>query len=822
MLYYIFMKVLFMSLAAGIVAGVIWMATSLKRLKISNAGRYYLWLCVLLVMVLPIRIPVQKMVFVSETRDQNNTAITASADAPDPVQPRAVLFAAEKSENEVQLPPVLAAAPKPQARTVSTAPQQDAKNLVKEWIPLLWAGGAFLLILRYIVEKILLKRKLACFSVPAPEITKAVFQEAMEQTGVGRNIHIRGLRVPASPFMTGIFRNIIYVPAGLPEEELRLILRHELTHCRRFDLLYRAAAEVIGAVHFFNPLVYIIKRKIEMYCELSCDDRAIKNMTPAEKKTYSMAMLKIASRNMTHFNTTAALCEKQTHLKERIESIMINREHSTRTRALTALTVIMIMLFSTVTSGVINAQNGAAAPKATYVSENFNNISITPVPDESNLSVNVYDNPVMTYTDFLGRNTFIFTFIGMSDEKAAQYRTLLEQDDYEAATELYQDPQNYTDFYTVELTKIQEKYGSYTKNIKGFFKITRNDEVWAENAEGYITNLPPVTAGFETNLFTELTAAFTRNGQQYILHTNGRFEEVTGEQALHNRKVRNDYKRSRDTRRIALGRVEQIICEGSEVNPGFINDHLIDASSEWSFNPSLGQAQIYVPISKNQVLSLPVPAPAKCSDDTLQAEFLYRKSIVPSDDGNYISLPRVTPYAVVQCTVSGLSNPVGGYVEVKSDDGRFYYKAQIVEEPKDELPCYGTRRPEEFYTQGEDVFVGTPAQQDDFDRDEHDKFYKRIVTDDNGYVLFVVPVEYQTGQIVKDAEERLRAQVPGEVIRRGESWTQLLYSCLNQGNTAVLLDPVTWWCKAVVPPENRYFTITNGENADNVIFVMHN
>ena len=176
----------------------------MKRLGISNTGRYYLWLCALMVMVLPIRIPAQKMVFISETRKQENTAITVSRDRPAPGT-AARLRSLQQRKVKMKYSCRLFWRQRQNRRLVPYRPHRSRtrKKLAKEWIPLLWAGGAFLLILRYIFEKILLKRKIARFSVPASQMTKAIFQEAAGQAGIRRNVRIRGLRVPASPFSDG-------------------------------------------------------------------------------------------------------------------------------------------------------------------------------------------------------------------------------------------------------------------------------------------------------------------------------------------------------------------------------------------------------------------------------------------------------------------------------------------------------------------------------------------------------------------------------------------------------------------------------------------
>lgn len=60
-----------------------------------------------------------------------------------------------------------------------------------------------------------------------------------------------------TPFVLGVFRPVIYLPSGLPEEERSHILLHERTHIRRLDYVTRALAWLAVSVHWFNPLVWL-------------------------------------------------------------------------------------------------------------------------------------------------------------------------------------------------------------------------------------------------------------------------------------------------------------------------------------------------------------------------------------------------------------------------------------------------------------------------------------------------------------------------------------------------------------------------------------
>lgn len=98
-----------------------------------------------------------------------------------------------------------------------------------------------------------------------------------------------------TPFVLGIFRPRIYIPAGLTAEEKGYIIRHEHTHIRRFDHIVKPFAFLVLSIHWFNPLVWIAFLLMSDDMELSCDEKVIKDMGNDIKKAYSALLLSLAS-----------------------------------------------------------------------------------------------------------------------------------------------------------------------------------------------------------------------------------------------------------------------------------------------------------------------------------------------------------------------------------------------------------------------------------------------------------------------------------------------------------------------------------------------
>ncbi len=77
--------------------------------------------------------------------------------------------------------------------------------------------------------------------------------------------------------LAGIIRPILVIPSlEANTDNLQYIFRYALTYYRRGDILYKWLVQITKCVHWFNPLVYMIGKRIDQSCELSCDEAIIK------------------------------------------------------------------------------------------------------------------------------------------------------------------------------------------------------------------------------------------------------------------------------------------------------------------------------------------------------------------------------------------------------------------------------------------------------------------------------------------------------------------------------------------------------------------
>lgn len=136
---------------------------------------------------------------------------------------------------------------------------------------LIWAVGVGVMLLYALLSVVLLRRKIA----PA-----LVLRE---------NILLCD-ELP-SPFILGLLRPRIYLPASLTAQQQASVLAHEQAHLARRDHIWKPLGFFLLAVYWFNPLLWLSYLLLCRDIELACDERVIKTMTAAEKQDYSRTLL---------------------------------------------------------------------------------------------------------------------------------------------------------------------------------------------------------------------------------------------------------------------------------------------------------------------------------------------------------------------------------------------------------------------------------------------------------------------------------------------------------------------------------------------------
>jgi beta-lactamase regulating signal transducer with metallopeptidase domain len=120
----------------------------------------------------------------------------------------------------------------------------------------------------------------------------SLFQSLKSEMGITRRIPLELCPFAGSPMMIGLLKPRILLPSvELAQDELSFILRHERVHYKRKDLLYKYLVLFATAVHWFNPVEYLVAKAIKALCEMSCDAEVIGRADMDTRQSYSETII---------------------------------------------------------------------------------------------------------------------------------------------------------------------------------------------------------------------------------------------------------------------------------------------------------------------------------------------------------------------------------------------------------------------------------------------------------------------------------------------------------------------------------------------------
>lgn len=166
------------------------------------------------------------------------------------------------------------------------------------------------------------------------------------------HIEIRELTTLTSPVASGIFHPIIFVPPAWhhwPTATRQLVLAHEITHHRHRDPLWRWLAGITLAVHWFNPLVWWLTRRLAIQAEFACDAGVLRG--GGNPHHYAMLLCDLAQHPTTHGPHALAMAQPSS-LECRVRRLSHATPHTDPSHA-------SIMLALAITAAVLTAIVGS-------------------------------------------------------------------------------------------------------------------------------------------------------------------------------------------------------------------------------------------------------------------------------------------------------------------------------------------------------------------------------------------------------------------------------------------------------------------------------
>lgn len=340
--------ILGMSLAGSAVLLVWWLANAVRGNRLPARWHYRVLKASLFFMLVPVG-------WVSTLVGQ-----WLDARAPAPVLPETVPYVPNLPPVEVLPSPGAITAPLPEA----TAPAAVLSIDLFRLLTVLWAVGAAVMLVYKLLMYCRFRRQVFRQNreVSAPE-TLQMFDACKQRLGIREPVDVRENPLLRTSLATGLLRPMIVLPAiPLSAEELRYLFLHELTHIKSRDLWVRFCSLLALCIHWYNPLMHLLNRKIQEVSEQNCDERVVSPLSRLERCAYGHVILKLASDMAVGSGSWAApLSTKQT-LERRLIRVLHTEKLKGRRRFLSVILAVVILACGT--TAALAAQKNLPEPES--------------------------------------------------------------------------------------------------------------------------------------------------------------------------------------------------------------------------------------------------------------------------------------------------------------------------------------------------------------------------------------------------------------------------------------------------------------------------
>lgn len=350
MIEYIFQRILLLSLSGALVTSIVLPLSFITKKAFSSRWRYYTCLMALIVFLIPLSLKLPHGEIDKNISDRKVIILRINGSEQDDVQNTTPSLSEEADENSI-----------------------DFSAVYKYLFPV-WLIGCVLFFTCTVTSHLLYTRRLCLHSTPEN------CKEILKKLGCTRLTVLKSEAV-SSPQLTGIIKPTLFIPyTEISDSDLDNILRHECVHCRRFDIAVKWLCVIAKSVHWFNPFVYLLVRKINIECEISCDITASRSLDKTGIASYCETILSLISNKKSTVSPALCMGDTKRNLERRFKAIMEENNRSKKIAVISAIIAAVIILAALTASAII----GSSAKKDDGENKTQANTSLTNKDDSGN------------------------------------------------------------------------------------------------------------------------------------------------------------------------------------------------------------------------------------------------------------------------------------------------------------------------------------------------------------------------------------------------------------------------------------------------------
>ena len=167
-----------------------------------------------------------------------------------------------------------------------------------------------------------------------------------------------------SPCLAGIRKPSILLPAEDCDLSVQDLLVHELAHLRRKDCHWNLLNRIVSALLFFQPLIWVLSRKLELTAEEVCDDFVVQfGGNPNEYASQLVDIAELSTASIAPIGV--GVVSFRSMLSQRVTRILdTSRALSTTASRLSMLVVLALGIFGTSMTGLVGLKSRITEPES--------------------------------------------------------------------------------------------------------------------------------------------------------------------------------------------------------------------------------------------------------------------------------------------------------------------------------------------------------------------------------------------------------------------------------------------------------------------------
>lgn len=286
-----FADILEISLPMSVLIAILLLLSPFIKKSYASKWRYYMWLFAAVRLIFPFKIPVWDK----------------------PVT--------------IEIPQRLAKIPVT-ANTSALIPASSGISL-QTILTVIYFAGVLIFATYQLLSYMSFKKRIRRWYAPVKdEATLALFYDMKEGIIGNRKLDFMQCKIISTPMVFGLIKPVLLLPDyPYTERELAIILRHELLHIKRNDILYKLILMTANCLNWFNPLVYMMVSAANNDIELSCDCEVVKDADMDYRRDYCRTILTVIhSKKSISAPLSTCFTISRSAIKERLGGILDLRQ----------------------------------------------------------------------------------------------------------------------------------------------------------------------------------------------------------------------------------------------------------------------------------------------------------------------------------------------------------------------------------------------------------------------------------------------------------------------------------------------------------------